>query len=228
MKHRSLVVPGGRQAGVVLIIALIALAAMTLAGIALVRSMDTGLVISGNLAFKQATLNVAERGTEQAVAWLQANATTLATAPNPTTDMLLWYDSTANGYYATYMDICDLTGNRTSPTNDDVNWKDADHIGGTLPGANCGMTGFVVAGMPVGYSASYVINRMCSVVGRPGTAVPCAQYQGPQDEFSKSTKRGAHYPERPLSAVSGRYFRITTRVLGPRNAVSYAQALVGL
>ncbi len=225
MKSRSLAIPGGRQAGVVLIVALIALAAMTLAGVALVRSMNTGLEISGNLAFKQATLNVAERGTEQAIAWLQANAKT----PGPTPpDLLLWQNVPVSAYYATYMNACDLTGNDTSQVNDDVNWIDADHLSGTAPGAPCGMTAVVVAGMPAGYSASYVINRMCSLPGRPGVDVPCAAYDGPQDETSKSHKRGWHYFDRPYAAVTGRYFRITTRVLGPRNAVSYAQALVGL
>ncbi len=228
MKLRSRPIPGGRQAGVVLIVALIALAAMTLAGVALVRSMDTGLAISGNLAFKQATLNVAERGTEQAIAWLQANAKTTTGTPG---DLMLWYDTAANaanGYHATYMNVCDLTGNDTSATNDDVSWRDADHPTGTVPGAPCGMTGVLVAGMPAGYSASYVINRMCSLPGRPGVNVPCAAYDGPQDETSKSHKRGWHYFDRPYAAITGRYFRITTRVLGPRNAVSYSQALVGL
>jgi len=217
-----------RQAGVVLIVALIALAAMTLAGIALVRSMDTGLLISGNLAFKQATLNVAERGTEQAIGWLQANASTAAGGAFPPEEKLIWHDSTANGYYATYRDVCDLTGNRTTVGTDDVSWIDADHPSGTTGGINCGMKAVAVTGMPAGYSASYVINRMCTVEGKPGTTVPCAVYQGPQDEYSKSTKRGCHYPDCGLPATSGRYYRITTRVLGPRNSVSYAQALVGL
>src|SRR4051794_33864237 len=42
-----------RQQGVVLLIALIVLVAMTLAGIGLVRSVDTGNMVAGNLAFKQ-------------------------------------------------------------------------------------------------------------------------------------------------------------------------------
>ena len=38
------------QSGVVLFIALIVLVAMTLAGIAIMRSVDTGVAISGNVA----------------------------------------------------------------------------------------------------------------------------------------------------------------------------------
>lgn len=41
------------QQGVVLFVALIILVAMTLAGIALMRSVDTNVLIAGNLAFRQ-------------------------------------------------------------------------------------------------------------------------------------------------------------------------------
>lgn len=218
-----------RQSGVVLFVALIALVAMTLAGIALVRSMDTGLVISGNLAFKQATLNIAERGAEQAIAWLQANGETAL----PSGDALLWHDDPASGYYATYMDACDLTDGDLASSNDGVNWKDADNPSGIHPSSNCGMGAVVVAAMPSDFSASYVINRMCSAEGKPGSAiasggtVSCAIYQGVDDAYGKSTYRTGDYAGIPLGLPPGGYFRITTRVLGPRNSVSYVQTLVG-
>ena len=44
----------GTQRGLVLFFALIALVAMSLAALALVRSVDTSTLISGNLAFRQA------------------------------------------------------------------------------------------------------------------------------------------------------------------------------
>ena len=62
------------QAGVVLMMALIVLVAMTLAGIALVRSVDTSNIIAGNLAFKQAATNSGDTGIEAAAAWLNANS----------------------------------------------------------------------------------------------------------------------------------------------------------
>ena len=62
-----------RQHGVVLFIALIILVAMTLAGIALVRSVDTNNIISGNLAFKQSSLLAADRGIQAAFVWLNEN-----------------------------------------------------------------------------------------------------------------------------------------------------------
>ena len=64
-----------RQSGVVLIIALIVLVAMSLAGIALFRQVGTGLTIAGNLAFKQAATAAADFGVEDARKWLTGAAT---------------------------------------------------------------------------------------------------------------------------------------------------------
>jgi Tfp pilus assembly protein PilX len=55
-----------RQRGITLIIALIALVALTMAGIALVRSVDTGNVIAGNFAFRQASMQATDTGVEAA------------------------------------------------------------------------------------------------------------------------------------------------------------------
>ena len=55
-----------RQQGVVLFIALIVLVAMSLAGVAMVRSVDTSLGIAGNLAFKQSTIQGSDLGRDHA------------------------------------------------------------------------------------------------------------------------------------------------------------------
>ena len=70
--------PLGRrdQRGVVLFIALIVLVAMSLAGIAIMRSVDTGNLISGNVAFKQGTLSAADRGVDDAFKYLKDNVQT--------------------------------------------------------------------------------------------------------------------------------------------------------
>jgi len=60
-----------QQRGVVLFIALIVLVAMTLAGIALVRSVDTTATVAGNLSFRQQTLSAGDSGIQAAFAWLQ-------------------------------------------------------------------------------------------------------------------------------------------------------------
>ena len=61
------------QSGIVLIIALIILIAMTIAGIAMIRSVDLTNIIAGNLAFKQAATHSGDTGVETAFAFLEAN-----------------------------------------------------------------------------------------------------------------------------------------------------------
>jgi Tfp pilus assembly protein PilX len=55
---------------VVLFIALVVLVAMTLAGISLFRSSGAGVLIAGNLAFRQAATTSADRGLEAGRNWL--------------------------------------------------------------------------------------------------------------------------------------------------------------
>ena len=53
-----------RQRGVVLLIALIVLVAMTLAGIGMMRSIDSGTLVSGNIGFREAAVATADTGVE--------------------------------------------------------------------------------------------------------------------------------------------------------------------
>ncbi len=94
----------GNQRGVVLFIALIVLVAMSLAGIAIMRSVDTANLISGNVAFKQGTLASADRGIDQAFKFLKDNVQTAN----------LDTDQPAEGFSAAASD----------PPNND--WSDAD------------------------------------------------------------------------------------------------------
>ena len=65
-----------RQRGAVLLIALVVLIAMTLSALALIRSVNTTNLVSGNLAFRESSVLYSERATEHAIAWLvdEANA----------------------------------------------------------------------------------------------------------------------------------------------------------
>ena len=62
--------PTRSQRGVVLLLALIMLVAMTLAGIVLYRQIGTGLIIARNLNFKRTAAVASDRGLEVARAWL--------------------------------------------------------------------------------------------------------------------------------------------------------------
>jgi type IV pilus assembly protein PilX len=77
---RSRAAVPSRARGAVLFIALIVLVAMTLAGIAIMRSVDTATLIAGNLAFKQGTVQSSDNGIEVAYQWLLANRAVLSTS----------------------------------------------------------------------------------------------------------------------------------------------------
>jgi Tfp pilus assembly protein PilX len=68
---------GTKQQGMVLFFALIALVVMSLAAVALIRSVDTNTMIAGNLGFKQSATVSADSGVETAIDWLGANQTIL-------------------------------------------------------------------------------------------------------------------------------------------------------
>lgn len=198
-----------RQSGIVLLIALIALVAISLAGVALMRSVDTGLVVAGNLAFRQTSVQIADAGTEQAIAWLAANSGSLDSDAKPA------------GYYASRMDMCDLTG-ATPSTEDDAVW---DPQGTSNSGCNITAAAVGSSSLADGYTASYVIHRMCDSPGSPN-AIQCSRLQSPAGSDSNSTKAGGSYGQTPLSGPSQIYYRITTRVDGPRNTSAMIQTVV--
>jgi type IV pilus assembly protein PilX len=211
------------QRGLSMIMTLIALVVLAFAGLTLLRSVDTGTLIAGNLGFQETALASADAGTEAAIAWLQANY--IGTA--------LYADAPASGYYSTSSDNCDLTGNKIAGSTNDVNW------GGTDPGADCNMNALVLpsttAGVAPGYTVAYVINRICNAAGDPNaafaadgtTTMVCARYKSGLSDGS-STRIGASYGVAPLDGGMQHYYRITTRVSGPRSTVRFIQAFVVL
>ncbi len=72
-----------RERGVMLVIALIVLVAMTLAGLGMMRSVDSASIIAGNIGFKQSTVNGSDGATQFAVSQLQAIVTGTPIADNP-------------------------------------------------------------------------------------------------------------------------------------------------
>lgn len=192
------------QRGVVLFIALIVLVAMSLAGIALIRSVDTGQVIAGNLAFRQAAMHVGDVGIEAARSWLLSQASTTLYDDNPGV-------SNGTGYYATWADTLDLLGNKTATTSDDFNWGSAINVTSPAP--------------PAGYTASYVIHRLCKQTGDPAS-ITCVKLQGVASSSESGTKGAAAFGQMAIAVPSITTYRVTVRVVGPRNAVSYVQAIV--
>src|SRR5205085_9046646 len=106
--HRMNGAVRARQSGVVLLIALIVLVAMTLAGIGMLRSIDTGTLVAGNIGFRQATVATGDSGIELARTWLLNNINSLNA------------DQPSAGYYSTRQDSLDMTGNKTEGGTDGV------------------------------------------------------------------------------------------------------------
>lgn len=207
---------GHGQRGIVLIMALIVLVAMTLAGIALVRSVFTSNVIAGNLAFQQSATHSADAGVEAAIAWLEDNdgltTSATATACSPATLPVLACHQTARGYRASRQD--------PDPSSQQ-SWGDfwaqhLDTIATTLTTDGAGNT------------VSYVIQRMCSAEGDArSTSIQCST----SPHFSAGTCAGGSSCDAQkdnLAGVSQIYYRITVRVVGPRNTQSFTQAVVAL
>ena len=178
-----------KQRGVVLFIALIALVVMSLAAVALIRSVDTSTIIAGNLAFKQSATASADSGMESAIAWLASNPVTIADIP-------------ANGYYATSV------ADAKTLVDVDANTKVATGSG-------------IAAGTDAsGNTIRYVIQRMCNATGAVNTA-NCL--------FGSSSDAGCVRVGDPACSgdlVLSPMYRVTSRVTGPKNTVSYTQAFI--
>jgi type IV pilus assembly protein PilX len=63
-----------RQRGAIIILALLVLVALTLTGLGLMRSVDTGTVIAGNISFRQGATYAADAGIEAGRTWLLAQS----------------------------------------------------------------------------------------------------------------------------------------------------------
>lgn len=192
--------PRRGERGIVLLLALILLLAMTVAGIALVRSVYTTNVIAGNLAFQQAATNSADTGVETAVAWLEAH--------NDSTLEASIQSGTGVRYLAHRQDPA------PSQSWDDF-WKNS------IPAAAINTLGTDAAGNTV----RYVIHRLCSDDGSP-TAVACSS--SPNDTGASGNSKGSPSGGPPLAAVPQVFYRITAQVSGPRNTQSYVQVVVAM
>ncbi len=196
------------QRGVVLFIALIILVAMSLAGIALMRSVDTSNLIAGNLAFKQGATVAGDWGLEKARSWLATTAAADATLlngnqPAGAGGAGYWANWNGNGGAIDYM------GN--DPAVADLNWaNDAVSVGTDA----------------AGNQVSYVIHRLCVATGDPSSAPTGCVKSTLGGGNETSSKGGVSYTGLTLTQSSSAYYRVTSRIIGPRNTITYVQAVM--
>jgi Tfp pilus assembly protein PilX len=212
MKTRSRIPVGVKmatrrgQSGAILFIALIVLVAMTLAGIALWRSVDTALGIAGNMAFRQATVQGTDKGIKSGADWLVANSV----------GVTLQNSNPGQGYFS-------------SRPATEPDWFDSANWASSVSLPNEG--GFVGKPDNAGNVVRYVIHRMCNCsdvaynanCSGTATANVCGLYY----PVSGGGAGGSMSVGAPVFVgIPQLYYRITTRVDGPRNTVSITQVTV--
>lgn len=213
--HRE---PLARQQGVVLMVALIVLVAMTLAGIALIRSVDTTTLIAGNLGFQQSAMHSGDIGAENAIAWLQTNST----------GTNLQNDIKTSGYFAEGIGNPGSSSPGANQTWDQY-WTtvlDPSPVSTPVASAVNSNNVWTLPTDPVtGNTVSYVIHRLCRYAGDPTSPnTGCAVSQASVVSTGSSKGTGVI----GLQYANQYYYRITSRITGPRNTVSYVQTIIAL
>lgn len=226
-----------RQRGLTLMIVLIALVSISLATVALVRSVDTGTLVLGNLGFKQGTTAAADNALENALAWLMAR---LSTAPADLHDSRCASGCSAQdptgAYYATSLDGLDIAGHAKAATRILVDW-DNDNCAYAASGSFAACLKASPAVSANGYTTSYVITRMCKTVGDANAVGNnCARPTNMMLTTRQINKGGLDYGRHTVlsaaggggSGLSALMFRIVVRSRGPRNTVSYTETYLSV
>ncbi|MDE2401593.1 MAG: hypothetical protein KGL90_08000 [Burkholderiales bacterium] len=200
--------------GISLLFALLSLVALSLAALALVRSVDTSSLVLGNLGFKQDATAVADQATRQAITWLTTSGADLTN------------NSENNGYYAQANDDVDVIA--TSGANKLlVNW-DLDNCAyaADMVGATCKVRPHDPKTIN-GSSTNYVIFRLCSAVGNPNdTANSCAKPLTTSSSTASKKGKLDYSDYERFTTVNGVYYRIVVRVIGPRKTTSFVETIV--
>jgi type IV pilus assembly protein PilX len=203
-----------QQHGLSLIFSLVALVGLSLAAVGLVRSVNTGSMVMGNLGFKNDATATADRGAEAALANLASRVNTGA----------LNDDAPAFGYYATSMPGLDATGRRAGNggTRVVVDWaSDGCADAGDL-------TSCIDPSPPMtinGNRVSYVVTRMCVEAGAIEEN-DCSVYFTPGSGEGKGSGTLGYPGDPPPTAAKNPYYRVVVRVVGARGTTSFTETML--
>lgn len=197
-----------RERGIVLIVALIVMVALSFAGVALVRSVDTTTAVVGNLSFRQAAISPANLAVEQAAAALfdDASKTKLAAIADKESDM------PAENYYARRQAGEDVRGipvqlqKKANFTLPKILYADANQY----------------------FEVRYVIERMCVP---PPAPLPLPLTNANRFKYCdmmppKQGGAGTEGEDGRVDLPKLPFYRLTVRVDGPQNTTAFLQAML--
>lgn len=219
-----------RQQGFVLILALVILVIITLSAVAMISTLRGGISASGNIAFRQSATRAADVAVETGFQWILTELTASATALNSNKSAAASGGVAAYRYYATFLGLdsfdagCMKDSAATAFTPQNYRFSDTVTGNDGLPCAG------KLASAPSGYSLYYVIHRMAKTVG---AACPAAECSAPSIAAASGAAPGCSFdPSSPAycgvnSSVNNLvYYRITVKVVGPRQNNRYIQTFV--
>lgn len=232
---RHFAINANLQRGASLLIALIALIIISLAAMTLIRSVDTATLVAGNYAFKSGTQNISDIAVEESRAYLDSIVTTAAAAnANLPAGCAAAASSGALG-------TCRYYARKQADDADGlpfVNWSSAnipsfDYDANTTavePTSAPSGSSSTYPTFPTGYQIQFVVERLCD----PNTAVTVntatrTRYDtsaslcktGPKTLPSTNKAGGTQ-----VSEIVTIHYRVTARVSGPKNAVTFTQTVL--
>ena len=188
------------QRGTMLMISLIVLVALTLAGIAMMRSVDTASLVAGNIAFKQSAVNASDQGIQDAYNWILSTkgSTTLDADFNGT-------PPAGRGYFSSVP-----LSESANWWNNSLQWTNAYLLNGGVADAS-------------GNIVEYVIHRMCVGANVKAGETDCGSTPDTTLVSGEGVDQSSpNFFTRPPAI----HYRITVRTIGPRNSISIVQTTV--
>jgi Tfp pilus assembly protein PilX len=226
------------QGGFMLVIALIIMVIMTLSSIAMIVSLRGGISASANIAFRQAATRSADVAVDSAFQWVNTQMAGSTTALN---NNIAPVDATAATstarYYATLNGAdagCKKDGVADAFTPTTYRFSETINGGDGFP---CAAR---VSGNPAGYTLYYVVHRMANTSeaaclaggGMAGCGTcPTAGCLAPAVTLNSSNTGSSQDATAAILSSSSAtnaavYYRITVKVVGPRQNNRYIQGFI--
>jgi hypothetical protein len=224
------------QRGLSLIFALLALVALSVASVALIRSVDTGTLVLGNLGYKQETTALAEQGTQAAIRWLsqQADAGDGTTLNNAIEGITLYAAAAPTGAAVQTPEaqlplVAASVRTAASPSSPGAGQCTVTVASGAAAATVCppGSELFVFGPNNVLLgNVRYSVTRLCRNAGAVDgndCVRPAAQAAG------EAPDRGSlsyTVPDRLTGTTEGILYRIVVRAQGTRDTTTYTETIV--